>query len=253
MGEKSNDKDGSFDCCFGHTFTCCHYTQVVSARTRRVGCGVATCAELEKNGHVIAHNAAYVVCFYEPRQGSYEPPVATAITGTPAIIICVGTQGITMRVVEVVVCCWVLVEILAAATVEDASIAAHNKARRAEATAEHATNMYELVWDAHLAKDAQSWADGCVEEHRNLHGYGENLYYQYPKNQPDAAVLGHCSQLVDGREETGRCFVSSVVSAGGVSADQASGLCRGTCPELRKNGHVIAHNAAYVVCFYEPQ
>lgn len=71
MREKALN-NGSFDCCF-HGGGCCHYTQVVAARSRSVGCGVATCAELHQTGRVISHNAAYVVCDYSPMGNLHTP------------------------------------------------------------------------------------------------------------------------------------------------------------------------------------
>jgi len=65
MREKSQNSDGSFDCCHS-SYTCCHYTQIVASRTKKIGCAVAHCNELHRSGHVISHNAAYVVCDYSP-------------------------------------------------------------------------------------------------------------------------------------------------------------------------------------------
>lgn len=49
----------------------CHYTQIVWAKTKEVGCAMEKCAYLQNSG---ARNAWYYVCFYHPR-GNWEKVV----------------------------------------------------------------------------------------------------------------------------------------------------------------------------------
>lgn len=66
MGEKRFNENGHFDCCFGSNHTCCHYTQVVSSRSRTIGCAVHHCNPLKDGSDVQSAHAAFVVCDYEP-------------------------------------------------------------------------------------------------------------------------------------------------------------------------------------------
>lgn len=151
-----------------------------------------------------------------------------------------------------------------AATVQQATLSGHNAARRSEAKAHHASNIYELVWDANLAHNAQLWAAKCVEHHQGFtSSQGENLYYAYPKTQPDDHYVQEAitwwmrekSLNADGSFDccfSGHfdcCHYTQVVSA----RTRHVGCAVHTCPELKdSNNHVIARNAAFVVCEYSP-
>ncbi|KAK7100121.1 GLIPR1-like protein 1 [Littorina saxatilis] len=67
MSEKKFNTDKSFNCCNKNT-ACCHYTQVVSSKSKSVGCAVVKCDKLYdlQGSRVLANNAAYVACFYSP-------------------------------------------------------------------------------------------------------------------------------------------------------------------------------------------
>lgn len=56
------------------------------------------------------------------------------------------------------------------------AVAAHNAARDAAPGVKRA----DLVWDSHLAADAQKWADHLAStgtfQHQGMRGEGENLY-----------------------------------------------------------------------------
>lgn len=69
---------------------------------------------------------------------------------------------------------------------EQALVDAHNVARaRAEPTPSPA--LPAVVWDADIAATAQAWAEGCVFEHSDGTGYGENLALFSPR-EIDAAL-----------------------------------------------------------------
>lgn len=48
----------------------CHYTQMIWARTSRVGCAMSYCAALSDGRGRVYRNAQYFVCFYSP-QGNF--------------------------------------------------------------------------------------------------------------------------------------------------------------------------------------
>jgi len=149
-------------------------------------------------------------------------------------------------------------------TVQQATISGHNAARRQEAKAEHATNIYELIWDSTLATNAQQWAAKCVEQHQAfISQRGENLYYAYPKSHPDAYYVHEAitwwmkekSLNSDGsfdccfNNHFTCCHYSQVVSA----RTRRVGCAVHWCPQLHDaGGHVHHTNAAFVVCEYSP-
>ncbi|XP_076441151.1 peptidase inhibitor 15-A-like [Babylonia areolata] len=149
-----------------------------------------------------------------------------------------------------------------ALTVQQASLTYHNDARRAEAKAENAANIYELVWDNDLATGAQAWADKCNFEHQHIHGEGENLYYRAPRHHPDSDYIklavddwmSEKSYNTDGsfdccyHGQHDCCHYTQVVAARTMKV----GCAVGHCDVMKRAGHVISHNAAFVVCDYSP-
>ncbi|KAK7483488.1 hypothetical protein BaRGS_00025287 [Batillaria attramentaria] len=152
-----------------------------------------------------------------------------------------------------------------AATVEEAAVKAHNDARRADAKAAGATNLYELVWDPALAKDAQNWAEKCAFEHSHPAGEGQNLYYRSPRHHPDDYYInlavqkwmaekqddtsGHFDCCASGSNHHSCCHYTQVVSA----RSRKVGCHVAHCDHLTRDGNTITTNSpAYVVCNYEP-
>ncbi|XP_059156953.1 peptidase inhibitor 16-like [Physella acuta] len=55
---------GYVDCCSETKKTCCHFTQLVWARTEYVGCAMKKCATL--TGEIVYTNAWFMACYYYP-------------------------------------------------------------------------------------------------------------------------------------------------------------------------------------------
>ncbi|BFZ15551.1 hypothetical protein BsWGS_18590 [Bradybaena similaris] len=64
--EKRYNQGGTFEeCCSFQSSMCCHYTQLVWAKTTTVGCGYNVCANLT-HGTGTLRNVAYLACYYYP-------------------------------------------------------------------------------------------------------------------------------------------------------------------------------------------
>lgn len=112
----------------------------------------------------------------------------------------------------------------------DRMLSLHN-AVRAGVRPAPATPLVPLVWSEELAREAQAWADRCVDEHSSDRSYGENLYsrgnhsstpehvvasfaaeaqhYDYATNTCAAGeVCGHYTQIVWAGTTAVGCAVS---------------------------------------------
>ncbi|KAH9523806.1 Cysteine-rich secretory protein LCCL domain-containing 1 [Bulinus truncatus] len=74
VDEKKFNTNGTFEeCCSFRASDCCHYTQVVWAKTTDVGCGYTVCQDLEYGSNQLT-NIAFLACYYTPSGNS---PVVT--------------------------------------------------------------------------------------------------------------------------------------------------------------------------------
>jgi len=158
-----------------------------------------------------------------------------------------------------------LLSAVVSVSVQQAAVDQHNQIRRTEAKANHATNLYELVWDADLARTATNWAKQCKFEHQDSHAFGENLYYTYPRRHADDYYVQRALRSWYTGEKTDNgdhsfdccyhghyscCHYSQVVA----SRTRKVGCSVAHCDTISRDGHPIsrAHDVAFVVCDYSP-
>lgn len=150
------------------------------------------------------------------------------------------------------------------ADVKSASLNGHNTYRRKEAKKENVSNMNALLWSDELADQAHTWAANCRWGHQFSLGYGENLYYRYPKDEGDDYFIKDALDFWMTEKEkfnkdksfnccnlkTSCCHYTQVVSTKSTHV----GCALVGCDKLydSQGNQVIAMNAAYVVCFYNP-
>uniref|UniRef100_A0A914VQ17 Uncharacterized protein n=1 Tax=Plectus sambesii TaxID=2011161 RepID=A0A914VQ17_9BILA len=120
-------------------------------------------------------------------------------------------------------------------------------------------NMYKLVWDCQLEKEAQAWSDACVYAHSSSsqrHGAGENLFAQY--GSPMDAHYNFVTAADDWWGEattawTARAnnvFTSSDLNAGHFTQMAWGKTYKVGCGMSACKGIFGSNVAAYVVCRY---